>query len=201
MHTISCFVEDNGHRVFLTALLYRFAKQYDIAVDITFESARGGHGTVITELKQYVRDVQRDKFPPADLLVVATDGNCKGFAMRKQQIEGALKPFNGDVVYAIPDPHIERWLLLDSSAFKKVLGKGCSAPVYKCERDRYKRLLAEAVIHAGEKSVVGGLEYTEDLVNAMNLGKLERAEPSLGHLLKDLRQQFQAWQQAKQGQP
>lgn len=198
MRIISCFVEDNGHRVFLTALLRRLARQYDIVIDIKFESAHGGHGTVITELRQYVRDIQRGKISISDLLIVATDGNCKGFVMRKQQVESSLKSFNEKVIYAIPDPHIERWLLLDSAAFKKVLGTGCKAPTYKCERDRYKRLLADAVINAGEKPVVGGLEYTEDIVNAMKLDKLERAEPSLGHLLKDLRQQFQAWQQAEQ---
>ena len=53
--------------------------------------------------------------------------------------------FLRSVIYAIPDPHIERWLLLDSAAFKKVLDKGCSAPTQKCERGLYKRLLLQAV--------------------------------------------------------
>lgn len=195
MRTISCFVEDNGHRAFLAALLQRFVRNYNTTVEIKFESARGGHGTAIAELRQYTRDIQRGKHTIPDLLVVATDGNCKGFLERKQQIEGNLKGYSGKVIYAIPDPHIERWLLLDSSAFKKVLGVGCKAPAYKCERDRYKRLLADAVIDAGEKPVVGGLEYTEDLVNEMDLDKLERVEPSFGRLLKDFRQQFQSWVQ------
>ena len=100
--------------------------------------------------------------------------------------------------YAIPDPHIERWLLLDSSAFKKVMGKGCSAPVQKCERDLYKKLLWEAMLNIGVTPPLGGIEYSDALVNAMNLERLERTEASLGKLLKELRYKFQEWKQADQ---
>lgn len=108
-----------------------------------------------------------------------------------------MKGFAGQVAYAIPDPHVERWLLLDSTAFKKVLGKGCSAPGQKCDRGQYKRLLLDAIRQAGINPPLGGIEYAEDLVNAMNLEYLERSESSLGKLLKSLRQQFQAWQTAE----
>jgi len=91
----------------------------------------------IKELKKYVRDLQRGRESLPDLLIVATDGNCKGFLERKRQIEEVTKEFTRLVICAIPDPHIERWLLLDSAAFKKVLGKGCTAPIQKCERDLY----------------------------------------------------------------
>jgi hypothetical protein len=103
------------------------------------------------------------------------------------------KKFQGSIVYAIPDPHIERWLLLDSAAFKKVLGRGCSAPVQKCERSLYKRILIESVHNAGRIPIANGMEYAELLVDAMDLDKLERAEDSLGRFLKALRQQFQEW--------
>ena len=85
------------------------------------------------------------------MIIVATDGNCKGFLERKRQIEEVVKSFSGLVICAIPDPHIERWLLLDSAAFKKVLGKGCAAPTYKCQRDLYKQLLGDAIVDAGEE--------------------------------------------------
>ena len=105
-------------------------------------------------------------------------------------------------ICAIPEPYIERWLLLDSAAFKQVLGKGCSAPAQqKSDHALYKRLLEEAVKNAGFVPFIGGMEHAEDLVNAMNLEKLERTEVSLGRLLKDLRYKFQAWEQAEQGQP
>lgn len=198
MRSISLFVEDRGHELFLRALISRLAQQYRITVQMSFEIARGGHGKVITKLKEYVNDLQDDQEDLPDLLIVATDGNCKGYQGRKQEIDTAMKGFSIAVIYAIPDPHIERWLLLDATAFKKVLGKGCSAPAQKCERALYKRLLSEAVRNTGVKSLLGGIEYTEALVNIMNLEKLEQTEVSFGKLLKDLRRQFQEWQRIEQ---
>ncbi len=115
MPNINLFVEDRGHEAFIRALVGRFAKQYRIPVKTSFESAKGGHGKVISKLKGYISDLQNDQEYWPDLLIVATDGNCKGFLERKQEIDNAMKGFSGQVIYAIPDPHIERWLLLDSS--------------------------------------------------------------------------------------
>lgn len=201
MFSINLFVEDRAHALFLEALLYRLADQYVIPVEIRLGSARGGHGRVISKLKGYINDLQNDEASLPDLLIIATDGNCKGFSERKHEIDNALRGFSGQFICAIPDPHIERWLLLDSAAFKKILGKGCSAPVQKCERDLYKRLLQEAVQQTGVKTLLDGIEYTEALVHEMNLEYLERTEVSLGKLLKELRQQFQDWQRLSQAGP
>jgi len=190
MRRINLFVEDRGHEVFLRTLINRLAQKYTIDVEPVFSNARGGHGKVMGKLKSYVNDLQNDDDVLPDLLLVAIDGNCKGFLGCKQEIDVVMKGFQGSVVYAIPDPHIERWLLLDSAAFKKVLGKGCSAPVQKCERDLYKKLLAQAIRNTGVNPPLGGIEYTEDLVNAMDLEYLERVGDALSKLLKELRYKF-----------
>ena len=197
MHKVILFVEDRGHAEFIQALVERFANQYGMSVIIRLGSATGGHGKVVSRLKEYINDLLSDQEELPDLLIVATDGNCKGYSGRKQEIDNAVKGFNRQVIYAIPDPHIERWLLLDSAAFKKVLGKGCSAPVQKCERDLYKRLLLEAVRNTGVNPPLGGIEYTEDLVYAMNLDYLEKSEDSLGRLLKALREIFNEWKRSE----
>ncbi len=196
MRKINLFVEDRGHEVFLQALVQRLASQYGISIVIRLGSARGGYGKMVNKLKEYVNDLQGDPEDLPDLLIVATDGNCKGYSERKQEIDSAVKSFGGRVIYAIPDPHIERWLLLDSAAFKKVLGKGCDAPTQKCKRDLYKRLLLAAMRNTGVNPPLGGIEYTEDLVHAMNLEYLERTEDSLGKLLKALREIFKKWERS-----
>lgn len=194
MRKITLFVEDFGHEAFLTALLYRLASEYGIAVAVRAYSVRGGHGRVIAELRQYIRDVQRGLQDPLDVLIVCTDGNCKGYTERKQEIDHiVVGSLQGVVLYAIPDPHLERWLLLDSAAFKAVLGRGCPAPDQKCERDRYKQLLRQAILAAGLTPLLGGIEHVEALVQAMNLQYLEQADDSLGRLLKALHVQFQEW--------
>lgn len=201
MFKINLFVEDRGHEVILKALVRLLASQHNIPVTIAVKTATGGHGRVLSRLKEYMSDLENGWEHMSDLLIVATDGNCKGYLGRKQEIDAVMKNFVGQVIYAIPDPHIERWLLLDANAFKKVLGKGCSAPTKKCERHLYKRLLIEAVRQTGINPPLGGIEYAEELVNAMDLEHLERTEDSLGKLLKSLRQQFQAWQRSTLPQP
>lgn len=204
MPRVSFFVEDFGHETFLEALIRRFEKEYHVSIDeIERKSVRGGHGKAISELKQYVRYLQKGKKSLPDLIIVAIDGNCKGFLERKKQVDEVVKDLDERVISAIPDPHIERWLLLDSVAFKQVLGKGCTAPAYKCERDLYKKLLDDAVTSAGKEPLFGGLEYASLLVPVMNLEYLERTEESLGRLLKSLKHKFQAWQRAdlQQAQP
>ena len=193
MRNISLFVEDTGHREFLNAILSKFARQYRLDFTIKFESARGGHGKAITELKLYIRDLERNGKSIPDLLIAATDGNCKGYLARKQEIDNAIRQFKGTVICAIPDPHIERWFLLDSAAFKETFGVGCSVPTYKCERHLYKKLYDEALTRAGREPILGGTEYVGTLVEVMDLDKLERSEDSLGRFLKALRQQFQEW--------
>ncbi len=105
MYNINLFVEDRGHELFLNALVNRFAEHYAIPVEITFSNAKGGHGKVLSKLKEYVSDLLDEQATLPDLLIVATDGNCKGFLARKQEIEKVLKGFSGTVIYAIPDPH------------------------------------------------------------------------------------------------
>ncbi|WP_343424444.1 hypothetical protein [Candidatus Amarolinea dominans] len=97
------------------------------------------------------------------------------------------------VICAVPDPHVERWLLVDSAAFKAVLGRGCAAPDQKCERARYKRLLIEAIRQAGITPNLGGIEFAADIVAAMDLGQASRLDPSLQRFLDEMNGVFREW--------
>ncbi len=98
------------------------------------------------------------------------------------------------IICAVPDPHIERWLLLDSSAFKAVFGRGCDAPDRKCERGRYKKMLVDAIRTAGITPSLGGLEFADDIVNSMDLEHSAKADDSLRYFLDQLRAVLQQWQ-------
>ena len=71
------------------------------------------------ELNDYLRALRQQREPLPDLIVAATDANCKGLNARTREIADP-DPRTPPVVLAIPDPHIERWLLLDGAAFKAV---------------------------------------------------------------------------------
>jgi len=195
MRNINLFVEDVAHEDFLTALIQRLADAYNIEINIKASSVRGGHGKVITELRQYLRDLQHDEEELPDLVIVGTDSNCKGLSERETEINQVTSSFGDFVINMIPEPHIERWLLLDLEAFKAVFGKGCPAPDRKCERGRYKNMLLNAIYEATMISPIEGIEHVEDLVQAMHLQRLEQNDRSARRFLRALQRRFRMWQQ------
>ncbi|MCL6591353.1 MAG: DUF4276 family protein [Firmicutes bacterium] len=194
MRNIALFVEDYGHEQFLVPLLERIAHEHDTPVNVFPRSVRGGYGKVITEFSNFLKDLSVARVQLPDLILVATDANCRGYAERKRQIQAVIKPdYNHLIVCAIPDPHIERWLLIDAAAFKAVLGKGCNAPDQKCAKDRYKQLLFEAIRNVGITPPLGGLEYARDIAGNMDLQKASRIDDSFNRLVADLRSKFKEW--------
>jgi hypothetical protein len=182
---IAAFGEDRSHREIVGALASRIAAEANHSVTLDWRSAYGGHPRVAREVSRYLKDLARQSTWP-DLVLIATDANCKGLVERSRQIPVDQSPV--PAVLAIPDPHMERWLLIDSSAFKAVLGKGCQTPDQKCARDRYKQLLAEAVRDAGIEPLLGGIEYAADIVSNMDLERAARADALLDRFRSDLRQ-------------
>jgi hypothetical protein len=133
MREISMFVEDHAHYRFLEALIFRLAEEHGVPVTLNWQNVRRGHGAVLRELKQYFRDMHRGHHGLPDLVLIATDANCNRMAERLKQLHAITDKFPTlQIAYAIPDPHIERWFLLDAAAFKAVFGQGCPAPDEKC---------------------------------------------------------------------
>ena len=169
MRSISLFAEDRGHEIVLKTMVECVLANRAVQAKIRLVSVRGGFGRVQTELRQYVKELQGLRSTLPDLVIVATDANCLGAKSRCQTLRSVAEPIQDRVIYAIPDPHIERWLLRDPAAFKAVLGTPCQTIQQKCDRDRYKRLLIESVRNAGAVPLLGGLEYAEDIVRQMDL--------------------------------
>jgi hypothetical protein len=190
--------EDLGHRQFVSALVARLAREQNILVDTESWNPLGAQGSaVLLTLRRYLHALTQGTEPVPDCLVIAKDGNCRGFLQRRQEIERLVPlPFQDRLVYAIPDPHVERWLLLDSAAFRAAVGRGCPAPDRKCERDRYKHQLDQAIRAAGRQPLAGGIEYTEPIVAALDLRKVSRADPSLGSLVEQLEDKLKEWSRA-----
>lgn len=148
------------------------------------------------EFLEYLRDLSRGWPRRPDAVVVVLDANCSGYNERKRVMDRVLQDypqFQGIVCYAIPDPHIERWMLVDEEAFRIVFGRGCTLPALKCAKDEYKRLLLGEIRASGIEPILGGQEFAGDVVNAMNLGRAEVREPSLGLFLKALKALFNQW--------
>ena len=195
MREIALFVEDYAHQRVIGGLARRLAVAHGISVNLNWVSAERGHGRVIQGLRAYVRDLARHESPIPELIVVATDANCSGLNQRIREINGVAETdsFLPPVIPAVPDPHIERWLLLDGAAFSRVLGRGCDAPEQKCSRDLYKQRLTDAVLATGTEPTLGGIEFAEDIVREMDIERAKRADHSLSVFLDALDAQFRQW--------
>ena len=198
MREIALFGEDYAHQQIGGALVKRLACEHGIGVRPDWRNAIGGHGRVVQESGRYLRDLARQGGRSPHLIVVATDANCKGREKRAKELHKEYRDHKAPprIVLAIPDPHIERWLLLDGAAFKAVFGRGCKAPDRKCDRGRYKRSLAEAIRAAGIEPSLGGVEFAEDIVKAMDLRRIgsgKTADGSFRRFVEELDGVFRGW--------
>ena len=172
-HIIAYFLEDAGQEAIIPPLVKRLIREADKPAE-TFEhlilNARGGRS--ISSYQNFLADANRRKHLPADLLIVGSDGNCNGFAKRRDEIKAvAANPPYPIVVTAVPDPHVERWYLLDPSALSKAAGisKMPVLPAHKCAKDYYKQLLRSAFNNSSIIPQLGGTEYGPLVADKMDL--------------------------------
>jgi len=191
---IALLTEDRGHEAFLKALISKIALEFDFSPQsllIAPRSVRGGNAKVLAELKEFVDDIVYCKQTLPDLIVAATDSNCVGFNTRCKEMQACVELIRDRVVFAVPDPHVERWMLLDSHAFKTVFGVSCQPPDNKCDKDRYKSLLADAFAKTNIMPLHNGFEFSENIIGAMDLDNIN--DPSLNRLINDLKSKFRIW--------
>lgn len=181
------FVEDDAQETFLKRLVERLACEAGVELRLRVRISQGGSGRVLNQLKSYVAGWKAGTEGLPAGLVVAVDANCHGYTKRRNELDAKAGGLKHLVIHAIPDPHIERWLLLDGEAFKNVLGHGCKAPDEKCEKRRYKRLLAEAVVEAGIQPLLGGVEYAEELADKLNVQRVCDHDASFNRFVQELR--------------
>ena len=141
-------VEDTAHENIARALFRRLSSQEGMRISIG-AAIGGGYGGVITEIKGFQKALKKGAIPAGtpDLLVVLIDANCHDFQDTKRGavkvIDASLFPF---FVIGCPNPHIEKWLLLDQHALSVVFGTSLDIPLQKCDRDYYKNEL-KRIIH------------------------------------------------------
>ena len=192
---VDLFVEDQAHEEFLKAMLGRIADEEQKKVRIRVRSARGGHGRALEELSLYQKGVLKapSQMTTPDLIFIAIDANCKRWNAARKDIEGNVEGnFKDRSIVACPDPHIERWYLADLDSFAQVVGVRPRVAKKKCLRDYYKSVLSKAIIDAGYPPTLGGIEFAQDLVTAMDLYRAGKTDRSLKHFLDDTRARFRS---------
>ena len=191
--SVAFFLEDIGQEAIIPPIFKRVASEEGIPpeyLECRVLHSRGGGS--LSAYAKFLKDAKKTRHASANLLVVGSDGNCKGFATRRDQIlrkaEGS--PF-AEVIAAVPDPHVERWYLLDIPTLQNAAGVHITLPPVpeKCEKNFYKRLLRQAFDGTEVTPPLGGIEYGERIADQMdfyNAGKQD-------HGFADFVEKSRAW--------
>lgn len=197
---VGYFLEDIGQEYFLRSLVERVALQAGLSprkVIHDVRNAMGGRGSVLNELRHFLRDVSREQERPFDLLIVAIDGDCRDYLERRNEIQTIVEQsgYPGQVICAVPDPHIERWYLADPRGLQRALDTDIvpQIPPYKCERDRYKQALRDFIRQTGITAPLGGLEYGPDVAASLDLYTVGRVDTGFKHFIEVLQQGLAAF--------
>lgn len=190
MREIALFVEDFAHQQIIGPLVERIAREQGVAVRLDWRSAVRGHGRVVRELGDYLRDVDRQGEPRPHLIVVATDANCNGLNERVREIEKQTDQACSPVVLAVPDPHVERWLLLDGAAFKAVFGQGCDAPGPEVRPRPLQAASRRSHPLDGRYAERGRYRVREDIVQTLDVDRAMQADRSFARFVDGLRAEF-----------
>ena len=86
MREVALFGEDRAHQLIVGALLRRLAEEHRVEISLVWRQAYGGHGRMKRELNDYLRALRQQQEPLPDLIVAATDANCKGLNARTREI-------------------------------------------------------------------------------------------------------------------
>ena len=190
LQSVTAFGEDTYHRIVIGVLIERVAEEMNVAVKTKWRNSSRGHGRVATELKQYLRGL-RDGEELPDFIVVVMDANKKGWRNRMREIPRNAGPV--PVVRAVPDPHIECWLMLDNEAFRDLFGRGFQTPKKNpgYNRDFYKRALFDAYAKTGPIDNIRVFDRARKIASKINLTPTASGNKSLERFLKELRDTFQ----------
>jgi hypothetical protein len=191
--SIGYFLEDVAQDEFIRGLVSRIALEEGIHLHLNHivRNATGGSGTTLAQLDRFLRDARVGDQPRFDILVIAIDGNCHGYHERRREVEDHLErqQYEGSAVIAIPDPHVERWYMLDPQALGQATETGVTiqAPRYKCERGYYKNALRATLREANLAAPLGGYEYGQDVASLMDLYSAGRSDSAFHHFIQSLR--------------
>ncbi len=179
---MDCFVEDEAHEAFVRALLRRLASDEDLPVELNVATARGGKPRVLSEFRAY-QAAARSGFGTLgspDLLVLVVDCDCTPRTDCAATLEDVLDPgvFAHHVV-GLAASHVEAWYLADPDSFQLVVGVQPGQASDPCASNVHKRLLEETIRRGGHIVSNHGVEFAPDLVDAMDLYRAGKNDPSL----------------------
>ena len=186
-------LEDVAHARFIPAMFKRVAEEFEIELQTSGGSPEGGASRAVKALRQVLADIRGGIFEQPDLIVLGIDADCGQQGNRAQQVERACERerYQGTVLIAEPEPHIEIWYLADPAYVQQLLQipQLPPNPTEHCKKDEYKEQLRSAVLSSGVPAPLGGVEYGPEIATGMDLYRASKNVPSLSQFVDAAREQ------------
>lgn len=123
-----------------------------------------------------------------DIGIFCTDQDRSPSSRRKdieEKIRQTSEPFLDKAAIAIPDPHIEAWLLLDDGAVKKMLGIDGSLPLPHSELPPKNRLTA--LYHEADDYSKSQNQLRVEIAQTMDLAVCSKKDTGFSNFLQDIK--------------
>ena len=186
-------LEDVAHARFVPAMFERIAAEFDVKLQISGGSPEGGASRAVKALRQLLADIRTGIYDQPDVIVLGIDADCGQQGNRSQQAERARQQehYQGTLLTAEPDPHIEIWYLADPAFVQQLLQipQLPPTPTEHCKKDEYKEQLRTAVLSSGAPAPLGGVEYGPEIAMGMDLYRAMKNVPSLSRFVEAAREQ------------
>ena len=194
----------------MITLVKRIAEDIGIDAGKLFHDVRADHrgSGLLPRLESFARQNPAQLMGGSRILLISLDGNCRGPNDRIKQVFKecpSLRPLKTPLldrlVFAVPDPHIERWYLADQRAFNEAVGSAAAPemPRYKCEQDFYKQLLRDSFAAANISTWAAGHEFGRPIAEKIDFKALERVDrKGFKKFADDLRRAFRQVQSASE---
>ena len=176
-------LEDHAHARFVPPLFRRLAAEAGAELTERELSPTGGAGNALRELRRLLADFRLDAADPPEAIVVGIDADCGQQGDRVLQVERvrSRERYEGRVIVAAPEPHVEAWYLADPAFVQQLLHvpDRPAVPDARCHKREHKDRLRAIVRSSGAPAPLGGVEYGPEIVADMNLHRAGRNAPSL----------------------
>ena len=184
-------LEDNAHAQFVPPLFARIAHEAQVELDARELAPMGGAGRTIGGLRQLLADIRTGIVEHPDGIVVGIDADCGAQGDREREVHRAceLEQYEGTVIVAEPDPHIEIWYLADPECIQQLLRIAYRPrdPAVRCRKQEYKDQLRSVVAESGAPTPLGGVEYGPEIAAEMDLYRAGRNVASLRRFVEAAR--------------
>lgn len=187
------FLEDRFHENFIRPLVVRISTENTLPQKFCshkIEYARGGGS--VGAFTKYIKEWKRGEKEPYGISVIAIDADKPGIRERIKLISDIIKnrSYLWPVVTAVPDPCIEKWLLLDPAVWSSVVGRPVNITLRaNANCDEYKNKISGILNLLPTPAYFDAWQFGPELVRAINVRRAKLTNRDFKRFVDDLRNQ------------